>query len=799
MKISYNWLREFVAITHTPQEFGALLDQLGFGVDSLTEYKASWSKVVIGKVLTCEPVPKSDHLSLCSVNIGDDEPVTIVCGAPNVAAGQTVPVAIVGAELDGGFKITQRKLRGIESSGMICSERELKISDESSGILVLPDDLPIGSPLEDHVCRNDWIYDLEITFNRPDCLSHIGIAREIAAATGQEINLPSIDIVEDLTETSAKVSVDILSPQRCPRYSARVVEGVEIKPSPLYMQERLRSVGVRPINNVVDVTNYILMELGHPLHAFDYHLVTDGKIIVRLAEKGEKFTTLDGKEHSLENTDLLIADPDRAIALAGVMGGLNSEIKNDTKDVLLECAHFEAVPIRITSRNRGINTESSHRFERGVDPEMTIYAINRAAQLINEFAGGRVLNGVVDNYPQPWTSAVITLREDRANMLLATDISASEMGDYLNALGCEVKISDTMEVTPPSWRHDLEREIDLIEEVARLYGYDKIKTAVKSSIPLISDPERERERRLIDRFKQSMVELGLYEANSFSLIPSVDESWFPEDLKPVRVQNPLSEDMAILRPNLASSLLRAVERNLKNGSNNVRLFEWGRCFRMGKNRVQEDWHLAGILTGKAQPANWAQNDQELTLYDLKGLIETLTEKISLDKVRFISYHIDSIFQFGGSVTVGPLDNSEQIGIFGLLDAEIANKFDVSVPIWYFELEGDKMLSKAGKRLSFNPLPRFPAALRDLAFIVDETILAGQIRELAFEAGGELLEEVEVFDLFRGGSVPDGKKSLAFHLIYRSPVRTLSDDEVEHSIQRIIASAAKKVGAELRST
>lgn len=439
MKISYNWLRDFVAFTHSPQDLGALLDQLGFGVESLTEYKASWSKVVVGKVLTCEPVPKSDHLSLCSVDVGEENPATIVCGAPNVAAGQTVPVAVIGAELDGGFKIIRRKLRGVESQGMICSERELKISDDSSGIMVLPDDLPIGSPLEDHICINDWIYDLEVTFNRPDCLSHIGIAREIAASTGVEIKLPSTEIVEDAVPASDKVSVEIKTPERCPRYSARVIEGLTIKPSPLYMQERLRSVGVRPISNVVDVTNYILMELGHPLHAFDYHLVTNGKIIVRLAEKGEKFTTLDDKKHILEETDLMIADPEHAIAIGGVMGGLNSEIKDETTDVLLECACFEPVGIRITSRNRAITTESSHRFERGVDPEMTIYAINRAAQLINELAGGKVLSGIVDNYAKPWEPTTISLRATRANNLLATNLSSPKWVTILKLLAALLK------------------------------------------------------------------------------------------------------------------------------------------------------------------------------------------------------------------------------------------------------------------------------------------------------------------------------------------------------------------------
>jgi len=809
MKISYNWLKDYVDFTHSPQELANLLDSLGVGVDGLDEISAKWSKVFVGKVVICEPVSKTAHLTHCEVDIGTGETVCVVCGAPNVAAGQTIPLAINGAKMPDGFKIERRKMRGIESNGMICSEKELGISDEASGIMVLPDDLPIGSPLEDYYCKQDWVYDLEITFNRPDCLSHVGIAREIAAAAGLSLKMPSTNVVEEEDATTNKVSVEILAPDQCPRYSARIVEGVTIKPSPLWMQDRLRAVNVRPINNAVDVTNYILMEFGHPLHAFDYHLITDAKIIVRQAEKGEKFITLDEKEHTLADTDLLIADPIRGIALAGVMGGLNSEIKDDTRDVLLECAYFEPTNIRITSRDRGINTESSHRFERGVDPEMTTFALDRAAFLIKALAGGQVLKGIVDNYPKQWQPHTVSLRPERVNKILATDISEEKMVGYLEALGCEVMSSEKgvincaatgfiLAVTPPSWRHDLEREIDLIEEIARLYGYDNINTATRSAVPLVSDPEREHERQLINRFKQALVELGMYEAITFSLIPTTDAEWFPSEKQYAQLINPLSEEMALLRLSLGPSLLRTVQRNRYVGMDDIRLFEWSKCFWMENDRLKEEWRLGGILTGSVRPESWTDNTRELNLYDLKGVLEGFVSKISLDNAHFIRYHIPEYLITGGAVAIGKKETAEQIGLFGQIEPAIAKRYDLDFPVWFFELNGEKLLANTGRTPQYNTLPRFPAALRDLAFVVSETTEAEEIKNTILKSGGELLVEAKLFDLFRGEAVAKDKKSLAFHLTYRSSVRTLSDSEVDRSIKQIITAVGQDFGAVLRS-
>ncbi|MDP8239274.1 MAG: phenylalanine--tRNA ligase subunit beta [Candidatus Hatepunaea meridiana] len=888
MKASYNWLKELINFPHSPEELADLLTNIGLNIDSFDEVGGEWTNVVIGKVLTCEPVPETDHLSYCEVDVGIGETLGIVCGAPNVAAGQIVPVAPVGSMLPGGFKITRRKLKGVTSQGMICSEKELGISDEAAGIMVLPDDFTIGAPLTDYIGKRDYIFDVEITINRGDWLSHLGIAREISTATGIELKMPESEVEEIAQAASEKLTIEIQAPDKCPRYSARIVNGVKIAPAPLWMQERLRNLGVRPISNVVDITNYVALELGHPLHAFDYHLVNDAKIVVRTAKKGEKFITLDEKEHTLNESNLLIADPSRGIALAGVMGGLNSEIRDDTEDVLLECAYFEPVGIRITSRDHSISSESSYRFERGVDPEMTIFAVNRAAYLINRFADGKVLKGIVDNYPKPWKKRHIKLRSERTNKLLGTNIFTGEMSLWLKRLGCDVKnsiifkvkpslsredflsvisklllietnvdltlpklllllseevtppddidvepktwqydlseivdkllstgipesdlvvffdklgcevVSNLVKVSPPSWRHDLEREIDLIEEVARHYGYDKVESAITSGVLLTYNTKRENSRRLISRFKQALVELGFREAINPSLVPSSDTDGFPLPEKPVTLLNPLSEDMSHLRTNLGPSLLKSLSRSINAGITNARLFEWGKCFRMENGKVCEGNRLSGVLIGEVRPVSWTDTTRDLNFYDLKGLIKQFSRKISLDKIDFYPYDIRVLSGACKIEAAGKQNSNRQVGLSGRISSYICKAYGVDFPIWYFDFDGDVLLELAGAVPSYQQLPRYPAVLRDLAFVVNDDLQAGNLEEILGKYGGKYLSEVELFDLFSGKGVPVGKKSLAFHLTFRSAKRTLSDAEVDKSIKRIVSKALDEAGAVLRA-
>jgi len=797
MKISLSWLRDFAPYNGTVEELCDILTHLGLSVESVERIAAPFTKVVVGKVVSAEKVAGSDHLTYCEVEAGVGELLPIVCGAPNVAAGQTVPVALVGATLPGDFTITERKLRGVVSKGMICSERELGLSEDHAGILVMSDDLTIGTPVEQVIGAGDVVLDLEVTFNRPDCLCHLGVAREVAAKTGLPLTMPKAEPIEANERADSVVSVEILDADKCPRYTARVVRGVTVAPSPNWLQDRLRAVGIRPISNVVDVTNYVMMELGHPLHAFDYHLVKDGKIIVRKAKAGEKFTTLDAKEHTLTDSDLLIADPEHGVALAGVMGGLNSEINDQTRDVLIECAYFAPVGIRTTSRDRGIQTESSRRFERGVDIEMTEFAVARTAYLIQQLAGGEVLGGSVDAYPKKRKKRTIILRSARANQILGTQLDSELMAGYLRALECKVTTnpagsSDTMMVEPPSWRGDIEREIDLIEEVIRLHGYNEVALAERSAVPLEVDADRDSERRAINRIKQTLVEFGLYEAISWSLSSASDTERFPNGLTPVKVINPLSEDLSTLRTTPALALLRAVERNLNVGNANVRLFEWGKCFWMQDNDINEENRLGIVLTGEVRPESWREKNRAIEIHDLQGLVADLAARLRLDNYETIAYDIPEYFISGASIW----SDEQSLGHFGQISPEIAARFGIERPVWYIEIQGEVLLRKIGYIPKYKPVPKYPTARRDLALIVNRTVTTGELREALTNVGGPALVSVELFDLYTGKGIPEGKQSLAFHLNFRRLDRTLEDAEVDRAIEEMIA-AAERIGAELR--
>ncbi len=807
MKILYSWLIEYAPYQGTPQQLGDILTDIGLSVESLTQIGAEYHGVVVGKVITCEKVAGSDHLSLCTVDVGEGGILPIVCGAPNVAAGQTVAAAVPGAVLPGGFEITERKLRGVLSRGMICSERELGLSDQHKGILVLPEDCVLGTKVQQYLGGVDWLFDLEVTFNRPDCLCHIGVAREICAKLGLELRL-SMPAERSATgianQTSDWVTVTIEDGVRAPRYTARIVKGVTVGASPDWMQKRLKAVGIRPISNVVDVTNYVMMEMGHPLHAFDYHLVKDGKIVVRHASKGEKFTTLDNKEHKLSVDDLLIADSEKGIALAGVMGGLNSEIKETTKDVLIECAVFSPAGIRITSRDRGIQTESSRRFERGVDPEMTVAAATRAAELIHQLAGGEILEGVVDANPTPWKQLEIAIRSKRVNAVLATDLTTEQMRGYLGALSCkqselasDKKTGDcTWKVYPPSWRRDLEREIDLIEEIIRMHGYNEVGMATTSRVVLEPDVQRERERHVTDAIKNALASLGLREAVCWSLISSGDAEAFKDGTEGAKVLNPLSDDLSRLRTSLAPGLLRAVERNINAGQHDIRLFEWGKCFYLKDSEIFEGLKLGIVLTGKIRPESYADKARALVLGDSRGIVEQFGDRMRLKAWSSKSNELPEYLAVGAGIKLG--EDGTAAGVFGQIASETAMHFGIDIPVWYIEFDGEQLLRRAGESRRYIPLPRFPAATRDLAFFVDESIEAGEVANCLRRIDSAILESLDLFDVYAGKGIEPGKKSLAFHLSFRSNERTLADGEVDALITRMVKVAAESTGAELRS-
>ncbi len=818
MKASYNWLREFIDFPHSPEELAEVLTGLGHTVDGIEPIGAKWTKVVVGKVVECKPVVGSDHLSECLVSTGD-ACLSSICGAPNVAKGQVVPFALPGATLPGGFVVSERKMRGILSQGVICSERELGLSDDHRGILVLPENLPLGAPLERFLGLQDWIYDLDLTFSRPDCLSHLGLARDVAAKLGLSLKIPDIGELKLKTSdgrglnksVSEYLTVDILAIDDCPRYSARLVNNVKVGPSPLWLQERLRNLGVRAISNIVDATNYVMLELGHPLHAFDYHLVEDAHIIVRKAEDGERFITLDEKEHILTRDDLLISDPHKGVALAGVMGGLNSEIKDDTKDVLIECAYFNPLSIYHTSRRHNITSESSRRFERGVDPEMTLFGATRTAFMIQQLAGGEIAPEVVDAYPKVWQPHTILLNPERANQHLATNLETSQMIGYLTALGCraeeqvrEHKSQDKIDVNSckiviyiPSWRADITCDADLFEEIARLYGYNNIPTAQMSQIPLKVDLEREHFRKIEKQIRNILVSLGCYEAVSWTFVPLSDAKKLNLNEDTVEILNPISEDMATMRTSILPTLLRTAQRNRNNGVENIRLFEWGRIYRRDGNSVVEQKRLTIVLAGKDKPSSWQDEGKDIDFYYVKGLASSFLERIALDKFLINCYVKTEQIKMGGMIE--GLDGSkvEPIGLFGQVNPKFAEKFGVEFPIWCIDLDGDKLIKLAGKTAQYKPLPRFPAVHRDLAFIVKSSVKQQDFAESILKNGGNLLSSLELFDVYSGTGIPEGCKSLAYHLTYRDANRTLSDQEVDVLISSLIKALTKEYDAVLR--
>ncbi|MBM3328265.1 MAG: phenylalanine--tRNA ligase subunit beta [Calditrichaeota bacterium] len=818
MKFSYNWLRDLVPFDQSPEALADILTSLGHAVDGIDTVGAAWTGIVVGKVLECAPIEGSDHLSLCRVEAGRDEALPVVCGAPNVAAGQTIAFALPGARLPGGFEITSRKVRGVLSHGMICSERELGLSDEHKGILVLPNDLPVGTPLEEHLAPRDWVFDIDITFNRPDCLSHLGIARELSAKLRISLNLPltgglSRQQTNDVLASGAlgvgslPLEIRIEDTQHCPRYTARLVEDVTVASAPLWMQDRLRAVGLRPINNIVDITNFLLHETGHPLHAFDYRLIEQGRVIVRNAAEGERFTTLDGRERLLTAEDLLIADPVKGIALAGVMGGLNSEINDATRDVLIECAVFEPTGIRRTSQRLGLVSDSSRRFERGVDPDATPYVAARAAWLMAELAGGRPVEEALDVQPAAFQPRLVSFRPSRGRSLLTLDLDDAAMASHLKALGCEVESqssgdgTERLSVTVPSWRHDLNEEADLIEEVARLEGYDAVVPAVRSQLPLVRDPAQDRSRRRVSQIKHAMVQLGLREAIPWTLVPVSDGSGSKANADAHRLINPISDDLAFLRASLLPGLLQAAVRNFNQGHRMIRLFEWGRTFEKAGNdstRPVERLKLGIILAGYLREKSWGDAGCNWTIHHVKGLALDALRLLDVDNVSQIDYLVPEGFSTGATLSRGETGTSAIVGHYGALKADLARRFDADFPVWYVEFEGEPLLGASPiGTTTYHPLPRYPAVLRDLALVVEKGVPAGRVEDLLQRTGGELIVGARLFDLFEGGGVGDSRKSLAFHLIFRSHDRTLTDGEVDKLVNGMVAAAKLEFAAELR--
>jgi phenylalanyl-tRNA synthetase beta chain len=803
MKISGRWLRDYVDIDMSDEQLAEHLTLTGTEISGITSLRSNLAGVVVGQVLTKEKHPRADRLSVCRVDVGS-EVLDIICGAPNVAAGQKVPVAMVGTVLPGDFRIEARTIRGIMSQGMICSEKELDISEEAAGIMVLNDDLALGKPLPEVLPLDDVVLDADLTPNRPDCLSMVGMAREVAAITGKRFRPPVVEPPgrpqEGVRKESARrIPVTLHDPLGCPRYSAQLVSGVKIAPSPVWLSRRLLAAGIRSINNVVDVTNYVMLELGQPLHAFDYDLLRGGQIHVRRARAGESFTTLDEKQHTLNDEILLICDDERPVALAGIMGGLESEVRPETVNLLLESAYFEPTVIRRGSKALNISTESSQRFERGVDPNGVVVASHRAVGLILELAGGELVGELTDEYPRSLSPVTIALRVERVNQLLGTKLTSQEIRGYLESLGMEVgpeaSGSKAMAVTVPTFRPDVTREVDLVEEVARIYGYERIPATVHAGGSL--KVSQDRKDRALQRLRTALCGLGFQEVvcNSLTDPKLLKALSYPEE--PRAILNPLSDDLSVLRPSLVPGLLQVFAHNRRRALRDLRIFEVGKIFRQPPDGqvTDERWSLCGLLSGRRQIRFWGEKGREVDFFDLKGLVESILQKLSIDKFHFLPYDEGGFFRPGHAAAL--MLGDKGCGLVGQLASSVLQVFDLENAAFVFDLDVATLMEVMEGARQYCELPKFPPADRDMAIVLPQEVPAADVERVIREGGGGLVVEVELFDVYRGKQIASGKKGLAFSLRYQSAEKTLTDDEIEDVQRRILTGLQERFGAQLR--
>ncbi len=802
MIVTYNWLKEFVDFSFSPQELCDRLTMVGLEVDALEEIGGNLDSVIVAKLESVERHPDADRLTVCQVNNGN-ETVQVVCGAPNHRTGDIVAFAQPGSILPGDFKIKKSKIRGQVSMGMLCSGKELALSEESAGIMILAADLPLGMPVFEALELKDFQIEIGLTPNRPDCLSVVGVAREVAALSGSDLKLPAPKIQETTDTVDSMVSVTIEDPEGCPRYAARMVKNVKIGPSPDWLVRRLEAVGMRSINNVVDVTNYVMMELGHPLHAFDFRQVRDGKIIVKRAAEGEKFKTLDDQEHTLTTEDLMICDGQRPVAMAGVMGGLDSEVRDDTATILLEAAYFKPTMIRRTSKRHGLHTESSHRFERGADIDMIPVALERAASLIAELGEGDILKGIIDNYPQQLEPLALTLSTLKTQQLLDVAVERDGIKNMLTSIGLTSEggdSDDTLTVLVPSFRPDIEREVDLIEEVARLYGYDKIPVTMPAGAVSAKRPPLN--QLLQKTLRQTMVTAGFSEAMNYSFVAAdsfkkIGIGEGDKRLTTVKILNPLSADQAVMRTSLVPSLLETVARNLNYRSSDLRLFELRPVFLPGESADDcvEKLSLTAVMSGRREPEGWAQSSDNIDFYDLKGVVEEIVEKLSISKVSFDSGEGQPYLHPGKSCCLK--SGTATLGFIGEVHPEVLARFDIDQPVYLFELDFSALLDAVGEGTQFKSLSKFPDVMRDSALLLDESITASQVMEIINRSKIKYFEDAVIFDLYTGKGVPDGKKSLAIRVSYRAMEKTLTEAEVTKAHDKLIRSLCHQLDAEIR--
>ena len=803
MRISLSWLAAYVPLPPT-EDLARRLTAVGLEVEAVERVGAGLDGVVAARILSSERHPAAEKLAVCQVEAGAG-PVQVVCGATNWKVGDVVPLATPGTRMPAGHRIDRASLRGVDSHGMLCSARELGLSDEASGLLVLPGDAVPGPPLAQVLGIEDVVLEVNVTPNRPDALSHLGIAREVAAATGATVAYPQAGLLQRAPPASASLRVSVEAPDRCFRYAARVVEGVRIGPSPSWLRQRLEACGVRSISNVVDATNFVLLERGQPLHAFDLDKVAGDEIVVRMARVGEKMVTLDGVERTLSPDDLVIADRDRASALAGVMGGGVSEISPETTRVLLESAWFEPTGVRRTARRHGLHTEASHRFERGVDPEGVVAALDRCAAMIAELSGGTVRRGAVDVHPHRRKPVDVVLPWARPGEVLGMPVSRKEARTALLALGFELRSTGAKsgKFRVPSWRLDVSREEDLIEEIVRLRGYDAIPEtlpSILSSTPVVPLPAQ-----ILERTRQALEGAGYSEAVNFSFVA-------PGDLTPlapgngptgIPLRNPISADLAVMRSSLVPSLLKVLAYNRRQRVEDARLYEIANTYHPRGEDASDDapareaLRLAGVATGRRHPVGWSAGGDSIDFHDVKGALEAVLETLGVEGARFVP---------GGAAWLHPRSAATlewtapgggvvALGMMGEIHPRVAAAFDLSRGVLAFDLSVEALIQAARLVTGHAGVARFPAVLRDLAVVVANEVEARSV--LDGVRAEPLVEDVTLFDVYKGAPIPEGKKNLAMAIRYRAADRTLTDSEADGAHARIVERLKGELGAELR--
>ncbi|PZD79444.1 phenylalanine--tRNA ligase subunit beta [Mesonia sp. K7] len=806
MKISYNWLKDFINLEWTPEQTEILLTDLGLeveGIDKFESVKGGLEGIVVGEVLTCEPHQNADRLKVTTVNIGDDQPLQIVCGAPNVAAGQKVPVATIGTTLytDKGeaWKIKKGKIRGEESHGMICAEDELGLGKSHEGILVLDEKLQPGTLLKDvFEVENDAVFEIGLTPNRADAMSHYGVARDLRAGLiqqGKSTNIHTPSVSSFHTENrSKKIKIEVENIDLAPRYCGLTISGIEVKPSPNWLKNKLKAIGLTPKNNIVDATNYVMHELGQPLHAFDADKIAGETIIVKTLSENTKFTTLDDVERKLSNEDLMICDTEKPLCIAGVLGGKNSAVSENTKNIFLESAYFNPVSIRKTAKRHAINSDASFRFERGIDPDMTKYVLKRAALLIKEIAGGIISSDITDLYPKKIEDFQVVLTFDKIYKILGQEIERETIKSILTSL--DIKVNNVTEsglgLTIPSYRVDVTREVDVIEEILRVYGYNQIKTGTKLNAS-IANTTRFENYKIENIVAQFLVNNGFNEMMANSLTKDYSSTFENIDAsKNVTMLNPLSGDLQVMRQSLLPSALEAVIYNLNRNNHIIKFFEYGKTYRK-ENNYQEQKNLSITVVGDRTVERWNHTTQKSDFFFLKGIINGIFTRLGLT-LDFLPLQTKANFSEGLDV----IANNKKIGSFGILKKKIAKTFDIDEEVLHANFNWSEIATFVKKqKIKYQDIPKYPSSRRDFALLLDQNVSFSEIYHLATAAEKKLLIAVDLFDVYEGKNLPEGKKSYAVSFTFRDNHKTLTDKQVDKIMAKLQKEFEEKLGATLR--